>query len=213
MSQRPAVSAVKKAHFKIATGSSGNSSLNILVPGTCLVLFKTRDCQICKQVEPNFFRLAQQDRRVDVYAICDLTDDGEKDIARMSMKTASPITTVPLIIIYSDGTPIARQAGRKTIEEMGAFVSRALEEIRAKATTPLQLQRSGPQPPAAVAQMAKNRQPEFGTVPQVQQRGGRSSAGYMVFGGGESDEQKLKIPDVTPHNAPWTATTYRKMGD
>ena len=171
-----------------------------------------------------------QDKRVDVYAICDMTSDQNKEIARLSQQTVTPITTVPLIILYNNGTPIARQSGRKDMNTMVAFVSQALKEIQNQeaASTPIQMapSQSGlrqssttrgtmqgpPQPPLALQQAAKNRQPEFGTIPNVQNRQ-RPGGGYMIFGGDQEDPNVLLMPPgITPSNKPWDAL-YRQIGD
>ena len=204
--------------------------------GTVLVFFKSNKCPACREFEPMFAQIAQQDQRID-YAIADLSYDHK--IIMMSRDTSTPIAKVPFIMIYANGHPVAKYKGSKSIQQIKQFISQILQRI----PKPQQSQ-PGFMPHGSHGQgniYEGNQYPNTGLPPRQQQHAGYTTQrgnpggnyhkpeigkapslqGIIKGGGGneyaflnqaeEEDDEKLLIPDqVTPHNMPWEGS-YNKV--
>lgn len=208
-------------------------TLNINVTGHVLVFFKMPGCAGCKQFEPTFYQLVQNDKRIS-YAICDIGQN--RRIPMMSQQTGNPIKAVPWIFFYSGGTPIAHFKGRKNLPSIQAFIGKALQEVQRRQQMSQQsfvpsTQQGGqyhpqmggqgygrgramghPQPPPG--QQPRYWKPDMGKAPSMQgivKGGGNTQYSYLSQVE-EEDDTKASLPDqVTPHNMPW-GTSYKTLG-
>lgn len=189
------VVSVNSSHFGIIGKS--RKSLGINIPGICLVFFKSRQCPTCIQFEPEFIRLSASDRRIQTFAICDITED--RRIPEQSLQTQSPITSFPTLLLYVNKEPVARIEGRRNI----ANISSCLNEIFNR----LNLGQSQQQP--HISQYTPNiQQPPVQKNSSVQQR---TQGLYQIMNSqqqrsGEIDDNEIFLaspPNVIPHNTPW----------
>jgi hypothetical protein len=184
-------------------------TLGINVPGNVLVFFKMRGCNNCAEFEPVFSTLARKEKRV-THAVLDVSSN--RDVVISSRETNTPITAVPVLILYVNGRPHAKFNGTKNIPSIQSFITTALKAQRPSAPQqqqfmPSQTERTG----GKVRQEAEGKTwvPDIGAAPSmkgiIKGAGGRS--GYAQgMNVDEDDEYRLAIPDtVIPHNAPWEA--------
>lgn len=75
------------------------------VPKFSLVFFSSANCVYCKDVLPAFASVSSIIKGC-TFAIMDV-DQGGMRIVKMSEKTKTPITYVPLVVMYVNGIPIA----------------------------------------------------------------------------------------------------------
>lgn len=75
------------------------------IPKFSLVFFSSANCIYCKDVLPAFASVSSIIKGC-TFAIMDV-DQGGMRIVRMSEKTKTPITYVPFVVMYVNGTPIA----------------------------------------------------------------------------------------------------------
>lgn len=189
-------------------------ALGINIPGNVLVFFKMDRCPNCSQFEPVFAQLPKQETRVNC-ATLNITQN--KDVVIMSRDTSTPITAVPILILYINGQPYARFNGTKNIESIRAFITKALssnpsgQHQQQFMQTPVQQNMyGGSRPPAAQGGPAYNQSksfmPEIGTAPSMK----GIIKGYASGNNVEDDEDStLFIPDtVIPHNRPWEAEIH-----
>ncbi len=197
------VSFLTNANFVVL--GTQHKTLGINIPGPVLVFFKIRNDPNCSKFDPVFASLSKMDPRIS-YAVLDV--DQFKDVVAWSRTTTTPITAVPMVILYVNGRPHAKYNGTKDIPSLRSFISSALQQ-----TPP-------PQPVAppgggnnlygggANAGTAKKFVPEMGSAPSLKGviKGGPSPTGYSAGGSFVHDEEegKLMVPDtVIPHNTPW----------
>lgn len=190
--------------------------LAINVPGNVLVFFKMQKDNYCAEFEPIFASLARKEKRVN-FAVLNITENREVVIS--SRDTNTPITAVPVIILYINGRPHAKFNGTKNIPSIQNFITKALQASSASSAPPPRHQQFMPPPSnGRVRQELDDHQqgvngkawvPDIGAAPSmkgiIKGAGGRSgyAQGMNVE---DEDEPRLMIPDtVIPHNAPWEA--------
>lgn len=160
------------------------------IPGIVFVMFKKTNCDWCKAAMLALNRLAKYDLRIK-WAVIDV--GSYKNVTAMARESSTPIKGVPTFILYVNGRPHINYKGKRTVENIGEFVNKALASI---GTTTVTSRFVGEQP-----------QQKFYQPPEQQQqsRFPKSSRGppqQNTKGGVEG----VNIPTkVTPHNAPYLA--------
>jgi len=189
--------------------------LGINAPGNVLVFFKMQKDNNCAEFEPVFASLARKEKRVS-FAVLNISENREVVIS--SRETNTPITAVPVIILYINGRPHAKFNGTKNIPSIQNFITKALQ-VNMSTSAPASRQQFMPSVPSGgrVRQEVDSHQggngkawvPDIGAAPSmkgiIKGAGGRSgyAQGMNVE---DEDEPRLMIPDtVIPHNAPWEA--------
>jgi hypothetical protein len=103
-----------------------NKSLGINISGPVLVFFKMQTSEPSNEFEPVFVKLSNIDVRIS-YGILDVTRN--KDVVQWSRQTSTPITAVPILILYLNGKPYAKFNGTKNIPSLQNFITKALQTI------------------------------------------------------------------------------------
>lgn len=207
-------------------------TLNINIPGSILLLFKSPHCTGCQAFEPIFYNLANRDQRVQ-YGVVDITMSPE--VIQMSRMTSHPIERTPTLFLYIDGNPYAKYNGKKNMESIISFINTIEQSGKLSSGQmaqrqfvpqgniygggggggPPQINQSQfvgqPQP----QQEPKYWAPEMDNGPSLQSAvKGSQNTQYAFLGNHEEDEdeERLLLPDeVTPHNVPWEGS-YKKFG-
>ncbi len=214
-------------------GAQGSQTLKLNYSGNVLVLFKLQQCQGCSALEPIFYQLSNEDKRVG-YAVCDLTHD--KNVITMSRNTTTAITKVPHLILYVQGAPHARFKGEsKTIAAIKNFISSALQAQR---PAPIQQYQTPQQAQPQQYAQTRQQQPAFVTQQPGQNMYGGQAGGpaHMpevniprqannIAGANpraqahpsmqqqcdpENESCLLSPPDIFPYNIPWEID-YKKL--
>jgi thioredoxin-like negative regulator of GroEL len=158
-----------------------------------LILFKMDSCPACTGFEPVFVQLAKEERRV-AYGVVNISSDSQ--VAKMSRNTTTPVSSVPFLLLYKDGRPIAKFTGKRNIPSIKSFIEKALKSV-----PPSQQSFAQPRSQEKIVDNFRNRGQPTGQAPSK----------YMHLGVEEEDEMRMLAPDqVTPYNAPWEA--YKKLG-
>lgn len=186
------------SYFRLGAGNT--LSITILEP--ILVMFKMDACPGCRAVEPIFFQLANEDRRIR-YGMHNVTTD--PTVPRISASTKSPVKTVPVFLLFMNGVAVAKFNGKKNLPSLKSFISNALRSLSGA---------QSPQPPSHFSppphQQMRPPAPMYDQSPFQHAPPGRALPG----GGGkafppsapEEDDHVMKVPsNVTPHNTPWEA--------
>lgn len=105
-----------------------NKSLGVNISGPLLVFFKMPSSPPCQEFEPTFAKLSGTDKRVS-YGVIDV--QRHKDVVLWSRNTSTPITGVPILILYLNGKPHAKFNGTKNIPSLQNFISQALQTVSA----------------------------------------------------------------------------------
>jgi hypothetical protein len=199
---------------------SRQKTLGINLPGNVFVFFKMQGCDNCAQFDPIFAALSRSEGRVSC-AILDITQN--RDVVLWSRNTSTPITAVPVLVLYIDGRPHAKFNGTRNILSIQAFITKALQQ---KPVGSSQQQFMPHQPPShqgqsnmygggyagggnpggATQSSGKPYMPEIGTAPSMKGIIKGYAAGANVE---DEEESRLLLPDtVIPHNAPWEAELH-----
>lgn len=208
-----------------------NKTLGINLSGPVLVFFKMAESDPCKIFEPVFVSLSNSDLRV-AYAVLDVSR--YRDVVLWSRKTSTPITGVPVLILYVNGKPHAKFNGTKNIPSLQNFITQALQTISASGgqkpfSPPGRGNIYGSAPPSQAGdprhQMAGSQgqypgggpggpggknMPDIGRAPSLKGvlKGQGNTPGYSVGGNyvEDDDDSRLMVPSsVTPWNVPWEA--------
>ena len=197
------------SHHFVVLGTR-QKTLGINVQGNVFVFFKMQGCDSCAQFEPIFAQLSRQEGRVNC-AILDVTQN--RDVVIWSRNTSTPITAVPVLILYINGRPHAKFNGTKNIPSIQGFITKALQTNPA-ATSQQQFMPHQPPPqhnmyggnyataaPGAPAPSGKSDMPEIGTTPSLKGIIKGYTTGHNVE---EDEDSRLAVPDtVIPYNVPW----------
>lgn len=142
--------------------SKNGGSLNLNIDGASLVMFTSVNCEHCKHFENEFKMLPNSVTMVN-FAICNL-DGANRQIAQMSKGTTSPIESVPCFIFYSNGIPTAIYKGKRTRNDIVAFLREMMQNHQASFAHPPRPQQQ--QMPQQGFQQQSQRMPQ---PPQPQQ--------------------------------------------
>lgn len=184
---------------------SQKKTLDIDIGGKIFLFVKAEGCPGCASFFPIFQELSRSDRRVG-YAIVDISSPVEKMIVRMSRDTTTPIEAVPLILMYNNGSPIAKYKGRKNIPDIQNFITtilRVIEESQPQTRSFVHDTPKGPYPPQNYGYGGAYR----GDEPKVfmpETAGKPPLKGNSFLQEIEDEDDVLLTPsDVTPYNTPW----------
>lgn len=109
-----------------ANFSARGNTMNINMGGIVFVMFKTNTCPISQAFTPIFEReLPSREQRIS-FAIANV--DHFRNIVTMSQPTNTPIKSVPTLILYINGNPVARYKGEKTATHVLNFIQKILEK-------------------------------------------------------------------------------------
>lgn len=183
------------------------SYLTLQLPGKTVVFFKSSGCNICTKFSPIFAEISRthQNFKGDqlIFGYLDVSTGYNKNIVGIAKMTTSPIQSVPTIMFFLDGTPIAKLVlnGSSDAETIRGFLHRAYDDavIRERGsrqqTVPFRQPYQQPQMP----QYHPSQQ-----QPHSQQR--------PSFAEVESDDgNKLIVPPaMIPHNNPWMSETSKR---
>lgn len=187
-----------------------NKLLGVTISDPFLVFFKMKSSEPCRIFEPIFSELSTIDKRVS-YGILDV--ERYKNVVAQSRSTSTPITSVPLVILYLGGRPHAKYNGSKNVASMQTFITEMFKtQLPPKSfQAPNTGMYGGPAQPNMAQVQGKNKNmPDIGRAPSMKGvlKGSQNPAGYSSGGNYVEDEEhpRLMIPDsVTPWNAPWEA--------
>ena len=194
---------------------TSNKVMTLNRGGSALVFFKMNSCNGCEAFDAIFKELAQRSNRIDSYCIANISH--HREIVSMSRTSSTPINTVPLIILYSNGIPFAKYTGSRTLQNLLSFIEKSLEKLPQSTAhnfvTPQQGQRApqnGQQGMyGAGAYQHPPLNPQDGYNRQQQRQPPYAQLSSDVE---EEDDTTLEVPkQVIPHNMPWEGG-YRKMG-
>lgn len=210
------------SHNFVVVGTR-QKTLGVNLQGNVLVFFKMQGDNNCALFDPVFAQLSRLEGRA-VCAILDVTQN--RDVVMWSRTTSTPITAVPVLILYIDGRPHAKFNGTKNIPSIQAFITKALQSTSTSASQqPFMPHEKAPSPSQGPSNMygggyaphqgggggqggqgfqaGKSYMPEIGTAPSMK----GIIKGYVAGSNVEEDEDsRLLVPDtVIPHNTPWEA--------
>lgn len=183
--------------------------------GNVLVFFKITNDNNCVEFEPVFAQLARKEQRVTCATLDVIQNRGVLNISR---QTTTPINSVPVLILYVNGKPLAKFNGTRNLPSIQNFISNALQSAGNTASPPQPQQQFMPrqtptnvfanQGNAAPPPGHKSYMPDIGNAPSMKGiiKGG-NGGGYGIGNNvEEDDEPRLMVPDtVIPHNTPWEA--------
>ena len=96
------------------------------VPGIAFVMFKTEQCQFCKNAIPILQQLAQAESRV-MFAV---TDVGKhRQIVALAKESTFPLRAVPVFLLYHNGRPHINYDGKKTVQDIMAFFAQIIPTL------------------------------------------------------------------------------------
>lgn len=192
--------------FKLKQNPNNKVSLYINNPrfkGFTLVLYKTKNCPLCKKFEPDFYNLQRKFAKNGInFAIVDT--DSYPDIPYLSRRTEKPITGVPTLHLFKDGNQCAYYNGKKNEQSVSSFLNKAISKLSKHAPqlyTSQQPRGQYPPPhPGAIPnfhQQGDNQvyQPKLDNIPRgIEQR----------YQNTDFNDEEFQVPEgVTPHNKPW----------
>jgi hypothetical protein len=174
--------------------------------GNTLVYFSQTGCSGCNKFSPVFQALENALGSYLMFAEIDLKK--HQAVLLNSRKTAkTPIPYTPYLIFYKGSAPAAKYKGELTYQSVNSFIGKVLDITSGGSTnsTAPQSYQSQAVVPSDLSQYNQSSRRARPTT----------RSGYAVMGGCEEDEHgRLMCPtNVIPHNAPWSAGGYRKMGD
>lgn len=108
--------------FVLKSGEKGNLLCTTqLVKGLCIVLFYSNDCQHSANLLKKYKQLPRVINGCQ-FALININKPSNFSVVRLSQNTISPITFVPDIILYVDGTPFIRYDGPHEIPPIKQFI-------------------------------------------------------------------------------------------
>lgn len=117
------ISQLTAQHFTIV-----GKKMKLNVPGCVLVYFKLSGCPNCKAFDNVFIQCV--DTRLK-YAM--ITLDGQnRTLVSDSLKTETPLQSVPMLIFYANGVPYTKFAGQKNAVSVQSFVSTTLNSLESQ---------------------------------------------------------------------------------
>jgi hypothetical protein len=107
---------------------SQNKYLRLKLGGPVLVFFKmnSNESDPCRQFEPIFVQLSKTDPRIS-YGVLDISL--HPNVVYMSRTSSTPITAVPVLILYINGVPHSKFSGNKNLPSLKNFITQALQMI------------------------------------------------------------------------------------
>lgn len=178
------------------------------IPGNVLVLFRAQ-CANSSQFQPVFYSLVNSDSRIQ-YAEVDITYN--RKITEMSRESSTPITAVPLLILYDNNRPYSKFNGTKNLQSIRNFINASLQSMMSS-----QSGYPGGAPTGSNSFYSSAGSTSGASYPQRQ-----APPPQAPYGGGppepdshvdfeerrsrNTDEPSIYIPEeYIPHNTPWVA--------
>jgi thiol-disulfide isomerase/thioredoxin len=119
---------LNKSDFSIKQGDKGQiMSLNSIPTGMTLVLFYTNECPYCEEVLKVFKQLPNRMNGC-LFAMINLTI--HREIIDISQQTIAPITYVPDLILYVNGSPFVRYDGNPNTDSILQFINEINKQIQ-----------------------------------------------------------------------------------
>lgn len=203
------------SYADFVTIGTRQKTLGIKLQGNVFIFFKMKGCGSCAEFEPIFAQLSKMENRV-LCAILDITDAQNREVVKWSRETSTPISAVPVLILYVNGRPHAKFLGTRSIPSIQSFITKALQTNPSAGSQsfmpPAQTNMYGGYggapgygnqqdygPPQAGR--GKTYAPEIGSTPSLK----GVIKGFTGGNNVEDDEDsRLATPDtVIPHNCPW----------
>jgi len=157
-------------------GRNGNNVI-INVPGLTFVMFETGQCRWCASFKGEFQNLANTVGNIN-FALCNL-DGANKEIARISKNSTTPITAVPKFILYNEGVPVAEYTSARNSQAILKFLQEMLNNFGQRQT------------------FTRPRQPSsLPSRPQAQAPSQQGGGG----GGGQRQDPLLGAYKISPEN-------------
>lgn len=94
--------------------------------GTTLILFYSTTCQYCHEMMNKFEELSTIISNC-VFATCNIGDNME--VAEQSQYTDTPITYVPLLVLYINGLPYVRFNGDEDVPTLRDIITKTTNEL------------------------------------------------------------------------------------
>ena len=114
--------------FKLIGNKNNDSKILINnISGFSLILFYSKQCEYCKSLEPIFMKLPGT---ITGCHFGQINIGKNKDVIRMSQQSITPITYVPLVILYYNKKPYMRYDGPSDINEIQNFVLEVASSIQ-----------------------------------------------------------------------------------
>jgi thiol-disulfide isomerase/thioredoxin len=161
--------------FIVKQGDKGfllSLTYSVLCRGVTLLLFYSIDCEYCKTLIPVFKQLPQY---VNGCQFAMVNVNRNIDVVERSKNTIAPITYVPDLILYVNGSPYVRYDGPHVIPHIQKFIFNANDNIKKTAfmdmdqqNPPMQQQQAQQQ--QQNPQMQQQQQPQMQQHPQIQQQ-------------------------------------------
>ena len=116
--------------FEITKGAKGNMLTNF-IKDFSLILFYSPQCPYCQELLPIFKKLPNSFGGCQ-FGILNISSASNKKIIELSKNTITPITYVPLIILYVKSKPFMAYEGPPSLEEIKRFILEVSKKIQSK---------------------------------------------------------------------------------
>jgi thiol-disulfide isomerase/thioredoxin len=158
--------------FIVKQGDKGfllSLTYNVLCRGMTLLLFYSIDCEYCKTLIPVFKQLPQY---VNGCQFAMVNVNRNRDVVERSKNTIAPISYVPDLILYVNGSPYVRYDGPHVIAHIQKFIFNANDNIKKTAfmdmdgpqenpQQQIQQQQQQPQNPQMMQQQQQQQHPQI----------------------------------------------------
>ena len=115
--------------FRLEKSTKSGLAMVTNIPGFSLILFYSTACTHCQQIIPLMKKMPGSISGCQFGMINVSTN---KAVVRMSKESISPITYVPLLILYINSRPYMKYNGSYTIDEIRRFVIEVANKIQTK---------------------------------------------------------------------------------
>jgi hypothetical protein len=192
-----------------------NGALMLNVKDIILILFKMKNCEGSRNIEPVFKQLAAHSSNKDIikFALCDLSFGNNREIVKMSRSTRSAIQATPIIYMYANGEPRAKYSCKtKDIKSLQNFIREGYTSITSQQSKSF-VQTQGPMNnniygSSSSRGSGKIYKPDI-DIPQ-QTRGNSKQYNYLGAVDEEDPNEMLLPESVIPYNKPWESE-YRNL--
>jgi thioredoxin-like negative regulator of GroEL len=119
--------------FDIIKGSKNNNILTNSIKGFSLILFYSPQCPYSQELLPIFKKLPNSFGGCQ-FGIFNVSSQSNKQIIGLSKNTTTPITYVPLIMLFINGKPFMLYEGPPELDEIKKFIIEVSKKIQSKQT-------------------------------------------------------------------------------
>jgi len=170
--------------FIVKQGDKGfllSLTYSVLCRGVTLLLFYSIDCEYCKTLIPVFKQLPQY---VNGCQFAMVNVNRNIDVVERSKNTIAPITYVPDLILYVNGSPYVRYDGPHVIPHIQKFIFNANDNI--KKTAFMDMDQQNPPMQQQQAQQQQQYYPYNDQQPQPVNKIGLNEMPAKMASGGEN---------------------------